>query len=435
MVQQTVGVHSIYYPSANAQLWFSTFVTLMQQITTYLDNVDITKLSQINDSNGNELLKFTTTTSAVNYLKLTNAATSTSVLLEATGDDTNINLSIQPKGSGKVVLGPLYFPNSDGTENQVMATDGSGVLSFVTRLANVVEDTSPQLGGNLDLMAYSVVSSGTSSIRLTSVADINLKLGDAAGANKVNIRDSSNAVVAYINSDGDGDFEDITANSLTLTVPLDGGSVDIAGATTAVAIADADYLPIYDVSASANRKITRGNILASLNSEEFLSSTSASASATIDITLSGSYDTYIVRGSLVIPVTDATVLWCRLQTAGGGFRSGASDYKWIYRGRSSAGSSTDANSNSDSEVQVNGTLTAGNAAGEFMFFELRISSPHNASYKTALSGDCTMADSAAVAQGGEIHAHVQTAEDNDAIQFLMSSGNISSGTFELYGIV
>jgi hypothetical protein len=45
------------------------------------------------------------------------------------------------------------LPNADGTSGQVLQTAGPGgssALSWVTRLANVVEDTTPQLGGFLD---------------------------------------------------------------------------------------------------------------------------------------------------------------------------------------------------------------------------------------------------------------------------------------------
>ena len=49
----------------------------------------------------------------------------------ATGDDTNIGVSIQPKGAGTVTIDALTFPAADGTADQVLTTNGSGVLSFV----------------------------------------------------------------------------------------------------------------------------------------------------------------------------------------------------------------------------------------------------------------------------------------------------------------
>jgi hypothetical protein len=89
------------------------------------------------DVNGNaigdgvlELLKFIETASAVNELTITNSATGNAPELSSTGDDTNIDIKITPKGSGNVVLDGLKYPNADGTADQVLKTDGSGNLSF-----------------------------------------------------------------------------------------------------------------------------------------------------------------------------------------------------------------------------------------------------------------------------------------------------------------
>mgnify|MGYP001330132757 CR=1 FL=1 len=44
---------------------------------------------------------------------------------------TNADLTLAVAGSGNIVLTGLTFPNSDGSANQIIATNGSGVLSFV----------------------------------------------------------------------------------------------------------------------------------------------------------------------------------------------------------------------------------------------------------------------------------------------------------------
>jgi hypothetical protein len=82
------------------------------------------------DANGNEQIKFTTTASAVNELTVVNSATSSAPEISSTGGDTDIDLKITPKGSGKIVLDGISFPNADGTADQVLKTDGSGNLSF-----------------------------------------------------------------------------------------------------------------------------------------------------------------------------------------------------------------------------------------------------------------------------------------------------------------
>jgi len=60
-----------------------------------------------------------------------------------TTSTTNGNIAITPHGSGKVVLDGISFPNADGSNGQVLQTNGSGVLSF----ASVATD--PTMGGDL----------------------------------------------------------------------------------------------------------------------------------------------------------------------------------------------------------------------------------------------------------------------------------------------
>ena len=87
--------------------------------------------TSILDTNGNELFLLTATSSAVNELTYANAATGNKPAFTATGGDTNIGVSIQPKGSGTVTIDALTFPAADGSADQILTTNGSGVLSFV----------------------------------------------------------------------------------------------------------------------------------------------------------------------------------------------------------------------------------------------------------------------------------------------------------------
>ena len=62
------------------------------------------------------------------------------------------------------------FPTSDGSADQVLKTDGSGALSFGTSsggIASVAADTTPQLGGNLDVDGNSIVSTSNGNINIT----------------------------------------------------------------------------------------------------------------------------------------------------------------------------------------------------------------------------------------------------------------------------
>ena len=56
------------------------------------------------------------------------------------------------------------LPTADGSADQVIKTDGNGNLSFTTAsggMSNLVDDTSPQLGGTLDMNGSGVTNSGS----------------------------------------------------------------------------------------------------------------------------------------------------------------------------------------------------------------------------------------------------------------------------------
>ena len=54
---------------------------------------------------------------------------------------SNGNISITPNGNGKVILDGLSHPTADGSANQVLKTDGSGNLAFVTPFLTSVQNT------------------------------------------------------------------------------------------------------------------------------------------------------------------------------------------------------------------------------------------------------------------------------------------------------
>jgi len=86
----------------------------------------------------------TITTSGTSDLKLdTNGGTdSGSILIE---DAANGNISITPNGTGSVVIDGLNYPQADGSNGQVLTTNGSGTLSFAAASGGISNDDATAL--------------------------------------------------------------------------------------------------------------------------------------------------------------------------------------------------------------------------------------------------------------------------------------------------
>jgi hypothetical protein len=82
------------------------------------------------DTNGNEIVLFTATASAVNEITVTNRATGGAPSIAATGTDTNISLNLVSKGTGTVQVNGAAALFSGGA----LGTPSSGTLTNATGL-------------------------------------------------------------------------------------------------------------------------------------------------------------------------------------------------------------------------------------------------------------------------------------------------------------
>jgi hypothetical protein len=73
-------------------------------LDTNSHNILIDDAHFIADENSNEQIIFQTTSSAVNQIDVTNAATGNAPSIQATGDDSNIDLKVGPKGTGNIEI-------------------------------------------------------------------------------------------------------------------------------------------------------------------------------------------------------------------------------------------------------------------------------------------------------------------------------------------
>lgn len=169
-----------------------------------------------------------------------------------------------------------------------------------------------------------------------------------------------------------------------------------------------------------------------------ISSATASSSSSITFTgLSNTYAAYKVVIDRFAPATDGVSLWLRTSTNNGSsYDSGASDYRWTHFA-GSFGTMATAGSTADAKIILagaGGNDNIGNATNEHTSGEILIINPSAAAFCT-VNYDFQMVNSAGNGRCAKAGGGVRvTAADVDAIQLLMSSGNIASGTATLYGL-
>lgn len=158
----------------------------------YGANLDVNvDLADIRDANNNELLELDTVASAVNYVRIANAATGGNPELSAQGDDTNASLQLTALGTGVILVGDrstvsagqtAIGVNSNATLNAVrgVITVSSGIVagsSFTINLTNenIVSgrdlQTSIGLGTNTvdtPIGVHTTVGSGSAIITVSS---------------------------------------------------------------------------------------------------------------------------------------------------------------------------------------------------------------------------------------------------------------------------
>ena len=165
----------------------------------------------------------------------------------------------------------------------------------------------------------------------------------------------------------------------------------------------------------------------------FLASATASASATLDFTtnIDATYNTYIFIYTSLLPATDLAYLYVRTSTDGGStFDSGASDYQFL---QVVGTGTTWIHGYSIAEAYIRVSYQLGSATNEGTSGNLILYNPSDTDF-TRFNGHSVESNSLGWPMGGNTWGIRKSAADVDAVRFLMSTGNIASGTISMYGM-
>lgn len=113
------------------------------------------QIAQIDDSNGNEVLTLSPSVNAVNYLDVANSATGNAVTISAAGGDTNISITISPKGSGTLNL-PTGAVDAIAEIAAAIRQGSAGTKLATVAAGNGTAGTSVKFDVNGDLEDYDI---------------------------------------------------------------------------------------------------------------------------------------------------------------------------------------------------------------------------------------------------------------------------------------
>ena len=154
----------------------------------------------INDENGNQQIVFQTTSSAVNQFDITNAATGNAPSISATGDDSNIDVALIPKGTGETKVGTGAADatiTSSGAHNLILDTNSgtnSGTIT-ITDGSNGNIDITPNGTGDVTLQADTVqIGDNNADATLTTqgTGDLILNTNNGTNAGNITLADGAN---------------------------------------------------------------------------------------------------------------------------------------------------------------------------------------------------------------------------------------------------
>ena len=207
---------------------------------------------------------------------------------------------------------------------------------------------------------------------------------------------------------------DVTgATSLTIA----NGAVDIAHLSASGSAGSGTFLRGDNQWAAAGGGLT------------FIATDVASNDSTLEVTLTGNYETYLITGSDLKPANDIVELYARVGTSS----AWADEYKNAFHRIRSDGTHDMAASNSQSFIKLSSTV--GNSTGEGCGFSIWFTQPRGVSdVYPVVHGTMMAINHSTIVEAGVIASMAIAAVDSQRFKIYLSSGNIASGRLTVWGL-
>ena len=186
---------------------------LSADLDTNSQNIIIDDAHNIQDENGNEQLVFQTTGSAINEFELTNSATGNAPQIAVTGDDSNIDMNITPKGVGRATFNGQGKIQSVAEKVTSSATAATGTINYDVLTQAVLNFTSNAAGN------YTLNIRGDGSNSLDSIMDT-----------------GESITIAHLVPQGGSAYYNnaVTIDGVSITPEWQGGSAPSAGNASSI---------------------------------------------------------------------------------------------------------------------------------------------------------------------------------------------------------
>jgi hypothetical protein len=347
-------------------------------------------------------------------------------------DADNASSGVLPPSSGTTTDDAIA--RWDGTTGERLANSGV-TLSDANRITIPSGSTAGIAFGDGDTSLYEV-SDDTLVFKTNGIEAVEISNTQAVYlANPLTVPSGgtgTNSLTAGYSLIGNG------GNAVQLINASAKGSIVVGNGTTtpsAVAVGTNNFVLTADSTQTAGVKWAAAGGSSAL---VYLATATASASAFLSFTstyITSAYSLYALYIRNIVPATNSTSLYLRVSTDDGAtWKSGAADYNHVSNGTMSSAAGNNVGVAGAAQYNILNSQVLGVDAGEVANLWMWMYDPLNANTKTAFQCSGPVINVSSVLMNHSGTGCYNTVGATNAIQILMSAGNIASGSVSLYGV-